>query len=122
MANIMVVDDDPHVLKLTRNTLQGAGHSVIAFPGPDEALEVYKANPGSVDLLLTDVEMPSMNGVALAAAVREIRPNQRIIIASADLASLSQKGINLPEGVPTIEKPFSLTELIALVQRELAKT
>jgi two-component system, cell cycle sensor histidine kinase and response regulator CckA len=79
---VMVVDDESAVLEITRQTLEASGYEVAVARDGAEAVAIFAADPERVDLVLTDVMMPVMDGPATIRALRSIRPEVRIIAAS----------------------------------------
>jgi DNA-binding NtrC family response regulator len=80
---ILVVDDDPDVLSLTVDILEMAGYTVLSTADPRHALRLARNHAESLHLLLTDVVMPLMNGLQLAAEVQALRPEVKILLMSA---------------------------------------
>ena len=80
MANILVVDDDRDILELVRSVLQPQHHVLVAESGP-EALALMAKSP--IDLLVTDVRMPGMNGFALINEAKTRMPHLNVIVMSA---------------------------------------
>jgi PAS domain S-box-containing protein len=117
---ILLVDDEESVLDSVAMTLRQMGCTVHTAPDAATALRFLAAPAPEVDLLLTDIQMPDMDGLALVRAVRQCHPHLPIITASG----LYQKS-TLPEltklGVSHfLEKPFGLAELEAAIKAELA--
>ena len=111
-ATILVVDDDPEVREIVSEILSDFGHSVVAASGGIEALRVLDETPG-IDLVITDVRMPDISGLELAArATRERRDLKVILISGYFLAQ--------DTGIRMLHKPFRMTELQAAVEAELA--
>jgi len=84
MATIMVVDDDSDVLEIFGKILSGAGHAVVRAGGGIEALNLLDAT-GSLDLLITDVIMPGLNGFNLARMARTRRPLLKILYLTGSM-------------------------------------
>jgi two-component system, cell cycle sensor histidine kinase and response regulator CckA len=80
---ILVVDDDPDVLSLTVDILEMAGYTVLSTADPRRALRLARNHAEPLQLLLTDVVMPLMNGLQLAAEVQALRPEVKILLMSA---------------------------------------
>jgi CheY-like chemotaxis protein len=113
MATILLVDDDPAVLRMVAALLEKAGHKVMKASNGLEALHVYESYARHIDLLLTDIAMPHMNGLELAARVRWTHPSAAILLMSGALPA----GIGeLPESYPVVAKPFRAEQLIAAVE------
>jgi two-component system, cell cycle sensor histidine kinase and response regulator CckA len=95
------------------------GHKVLAVGTAEEALRLSAAHEGEIDLLLTDVIMPEMNGRDLAKRLLANQPEMRVLFMSGYAANiLANQGV-LDEGVNFIEKPFSMQELAAKVRLTL---
>ena len=80
---ILVVDDDPEVLSLAVDVLEMAGYAVLSTSDPRHAIRLARTHAVPLHLLLTDVVMPLMNGLQLAAEVRALRPEVKILLMSA---------------------------------------
>jgi len=80
---ILVVDDDPQVLSLAVDIFRLAGYTVLGTADPRRALRLVRTNSEPIHLLLTDVVMPLMNGLQLAAEVQALRPEAKILLMSA---------------------------------------
>jgi two-component system, cell cycle sensor histidine kinase and response regulator CckA len=74
---LLLVEDEAAILQLVRVMLEGIGYQVLAASTPDEALQQAADHPGTIDLLVTDVVMPGMNGPDLAARLQAARPGLR---------------------------------------------
>jgi CheY-like chemotaxis protein len=79
---VLVVDDEPSIRKLFTQTMQPLGYMILDAPSGEDALKISNAHPGSIDLLVTDVVMSGMNGMQLAEALQERRPNLKVIFMS----------------------------------------
>jgi two-component system cell cycle sensor histidine kinase/response regulator CckA len=108
---ILVVDDDPDVCDLIHRMLGRRGYLVLTATNGEDALRICQDHPGPIDLLLSDVVMPGMNGSQLARRVRELRPRTRLLFISG---VVRQSGI--PGGLPTdagfLAKPFTWNALL----------
>ncbi len=116
---ILVVDDEPSVLALVRTMLWRAGYTVLEASGPEEALKLASAE-SPIDLLVTDVLMPEMNGYELAEKVRELRPDIKILYMSGyrDKVLFESTGRTLAEA-PLLRKPFTQHSLVAKIAEML---
>ena len=82
VERILVVDDEPTIVKMQKQSLERLGYTVIIRTGSREALETFWAAPNSFDLMITDMTMPTMNGDKLALAVKGIRPDIPVILCT----------------------------------------
>ena len=109
---ILAVDDDPIILMNTAALLEDLGHAVIEAGSGQEALEFLEHRP-EIDLLITDHAMPGMTGSELIDAVRSLRPDISIILATGFAAET----ITRAPGLKRLNKPYSFAELEAAVGR-----
>jgi len=120
-AAILVVEDEPAFLRLTARVLENRGYSVLAAQSPSEALKLARENPGRLNLVLTDVIMPEMNGLELAATLVGLQPGLKCLFMSGYTADvIASQGV-LEEGLEFLQKPFSMQELAQKVAAVLDK-
>ncbi len=118
---ILLVEDEPAILRMTRMMLERKGYSVLSAATPSEAVEKAANYSGSIDLLMTDVVMPEMNGRDLAARIAALYPGVRLLFMSGYTANvIAHQGV-LDDGVAFIQKPFSIADMTMKV-RELLDT
>ncbi len=108
---ILLVEDEPAVLHMTRTMLQRLGYAVLAAPCPSEALRLAREEGERIDLLLTDVVMPGMNGLELAARVRKLCPKASHLFMSGHARELVAMNGTCEEASRLVSKPFSMREL-----------
>jgi PAS domain S-box-containing protein len=112
---VLVVEDQEDVRRLTRTILESYGYHVIEAADAEEALSVEKKHPGEIDVLVTDVILPGMNGKALSEHLRVVRPKLRVIFMSGYPKDvISSRGI-VERDVAYLLKPFSPDSLAAKV-------
>ncbi len=116
---ILVVEDEPAVLELVRRTLESYGYTVLHAGSPERALRAMQEGEANVDLLLTDVVMPGMNGRELATRLRALDPTLRVLFMSGYSSDVAADRGLLPAGVPLIAKPFSPAALAEHVRQVL---
>ena len=116
---ILVVEDEPDVRRVVCKMLTMQGYRVLEAPGPVEAMAIFENDVGQIDLLLTDVIMPVMNGRELSKQIALLRPEIKTLYISgyAD-GVIGDTGI-LPEGINYLQKPFTPDALTAKVDRIL---
>ncbi len=116
---VLIVEDEQSVLNLTAAMLEKLGYRVLPVKGAGHALRVAREYDGDIDLLLTDVVMPGMNGRELAEQIIVMRPGIRCLYMSGYAAdAIAHKGI-LEKGIHFIAKPFSLHDLAGRVRMAL---
>lgn len=117
---ILVVDDEDTVRLVVGRMLRATGFALLEARDGREALQMVQQREHPPDLILTDVVMPLLNGGELASRVRASRPDQRILLMSAyALEDLRQRGL-CPEGLPFVQKPFTVEQLVRVVRSALA--
>jgi PAS domain S-box-containing protein len=116
---VLLVDDEPAILKATARMLESLGYVVLAAESPGAALRLTRAREGEIHLLLTDVIMPEMNGRDLARSLLSLRPGLRSLFMSGYPADVIAPHGVLDEGVDFLEKPFSRRGLAAKVRAVL---
>lgn|SRR5215475_11061047 len=117
-ATILLVDDDADVRRLARSLLTEEGFEVIEASNGAEALEVASAYSRPIDLLLTDMIMPRLNGLLLAERLLQERTGIRVLYMSGYV----ERSIMLarhPEAI-LLQKPFTRSALIAAARQALA--
>ena len=110
MATVLVVDDDSGTRHLARLILEQSGHVVLSASNGVEALIVYASYHSRVDVVVTDVNMPEMGGIELAARIHAMHPSKRIVLMTGSILE------EVPEYCTMLTKPFSPDKLTAAVQ------
>jgi signal transduction histidine kinase/CheY-like chemotaxis protein len=120
---VLLVEDEAMVAKLVAGALEKAGYTVLRAANAQEALAVVRSCTAPIDLLLTDVVMPGMNGRELADEVVKLRPDIRVLYMSGYTDdALLVRGVKT-NSASFIQKPFSMPELTVKIREVLrAKT
>ncbi len=121
-GTILLAEDDEAVRAIAREALERAGYHVLAAADGSAALALASAHDGTIDLLLTDVIMPGMNGRELAATLTRRRPGIRVLFASGYTDNVLEGQDALAPGVTLLDKPFTPAVLAAKVRDVLAAT
>ncbi|HAE37173.1 MAG TPA: hybrid sensor histidine kinase/response regulator [Candidatus Riflebacteria bacterium] len=116
---ILLVDDDVALLGMTRRMLQVMGLTVLSVEKPSEAISLIKTNPGKINLLLTDLVMPEMNGRTLAKEICELRPDIECLFMSGYGEKIVAHHGLMDSNVNFIAKPFTREELSAAIAKIL---
>ena len=116
---ILLVEDEPSVRKLAHSVLRASGYNVLVAGNAEEALSKARAHQGLIELILTDIVMPGMNGQALAAEISRERPDVHMVFMSgySDHAIL-ERVLAMP-GSAFLQKPFTPSELLEKVRGAL---
>ncbi len=116
-GRILVVDDDPQLLKMLVDTLTGIGYRTVAAVDGIEALDLLRRNEGaSFDLMITDIKMPNMDGIGLLKRVRRYHPDLPVLFITG-VASEDVMGEASPDGF--LAKPFRISRLEELIENAL---
>jgi two-component system, cell cycle response regulator CpdR len=120
MGRILLAEDDEAVRAFVKRALEMDFHTVVAAEDGAEALDVLKRENGAFDLLLTDIRMPVMDGIALALATARDFPALKILLMTG-YADQRERAANLQALiVDVVTKPFTLADIRAKVAETLA--
>jgi DNA-binding NtrC family response regulator len=111
---ILVVDDEPMILRLLDKLLTDAGYRVLIAVVPEAALSVSRELPGPIDLLVTDLLMPGADGRAVGEAIQRERPDTRVLVMSA-YADAAEPAMAAHPDWRFIAKPFHLSAFLEMV-------
>jgi len=118
---ILLVEDEPSILQLGKRMLEKMGYDVLAAATPKQAIQLAEVHNTAIDLLLTDVIMPQMNGRELAKHLLGLYPKMvRVFMSGYTADVIAHHGV-LEEGVHFLQKPFSKAELSATIRHALEK-
>ena len=116
---VLLVEDEPSILKMTSLMLQRLGFTVLPSSSPQESLYIAGNTAEVIDLLITDIIMPEMNGRDLARRLKQLYPDIRTLFMSGYTADVIANHGIIDEGVNFIQKPFTLKELGREIQKTL---
>jgi signal transduction histidine kinase/CheY-like chemotaxis protein len=116
---VLLVEDEEQVRNLTRTMLARQGYRILEASSGGDALRMAREHPGSIDLLLTDIVMPQMNGVELAREMHAVRPQIRVLFMSGYTDNALVEEQFLTSGVGFIHKPFTSGALQKKVRQAL---
>jgi PAS domain S-box-containing protein len=116
---VLLVEDEDAVRDVVLRLLQRSGYEVRDVGVPLEALDIFAAEPGRFDMLLTDVVMPGMSGTQLASRLRDVRPDLPVLFMSGYTAGPAPGGHELPSNGSLLHKPFDRDALLTAVHRTL---
>lgn len=118
---VLVVEDDETLRAMITAVLINVGYQLLIAQSPEEAQRLSLEHSGQIDLLLTDVVMPQMNGKALHDTLAADRPDMKVLFMSGYTENvIAHRGV-LEEGVNFIQKPFTLTDLKAKIREVLSE-
>jgi CheY-like chemotaxis protein len=119
-GTVLLVEDDEQLRRLTHRALAAQGYTVLEAERGSMAVDIARRHKGPIDLLLTDVVMPDMNGPKLAEMLRKTRPDLRVLFMSGyPDGAITSQGM-LEHGVAYLAKPFT-TEAIARKVRDVLR-
>jgi CheY-like chemotaxis protein len=109
---VLVVDDEALVRNMVTTILQRKGYAVLAAVDGLDALALSRSYPGNIDLVITDLDMPRLDGVELLKKLFEERPGTRSIVMSG-----SERDIVIRDHVlPFLSKPFDIEALLSKIR------
>jgi two-component system, cell cycle sensor histidine kinase and response regulator CckA len=121
-GTVLVVEDEEGIRRLALTVLAARGYEVLTAADGIEALEIAAARNGAIDLLVTDVVMPRMNGPELAARLSSLRPGIRVLFISGYAESALAHQGRVEPGVDLLQKPFDPATLVERVRRALGRS
>jgi CheY-like chemotaxis protein len=120
MARILIAEDEESLRSLVARALAQDGHAVVTATDGAEALDVLTREEGAFELLLTDIRMPIMDGIALALAAARDHPHVAIVLMTG-YADQRERASNLDALIhDVIAKPFSLATIRGAVKEAIA--
>ncbi len=117
---ILLAEDEEMVRELAIEILQGAGHTVLDAPNGAAALVICDRHEGCIDLLVTDLVMPGMNGIELARRVSDSRPGIPVLFMSGYAEDARERLGDLDEGRAFLQKPMTPAKLSRKVREILS--
>lgn len=118
---VLVIEDDAQLLQLIRRYLEGEGYLVVTAADGEEGLRLVAEHPGGVNLVLTDIEMPNIDGITVAMVLSALRPQLGVICMSGGMGrTVFQESIGLLPR-PFLTKPFTFEELAKETAETLAR-
>ncbi len=108
---VLLVEDEPAIRKMAQSMLRRLGYTVLTAETPSDAVITAKENSRNIDLLLSDVVMPEMNGRELSNKIRAICPKAKLLFMSGYTANVIANHGIVEEGTNFIQKPFSKKDL-----------
>lgn len=109
-AVVLVVDDDASVLIASRRILAKYGYTVLEAPGGEEALQVARDNADRIDVVLTDVRMPGLDGPSLVRKLADVLPKLRVVYMSGYTDGRLDEELPAPDRA-FLAKPFTVEQL-----------
>jgi signal transduction histidine kinase/CheY-like chemotaxis protein len=118
-ACILYVDDEPVLVHLAERQLATLGHHVVGYTDAEQALAAFEADPRRFDIVVTDLTMPGRNGLELARALRETRPDVPVILVSGHVEPWAA-GAAAPAGIDAVlPKPYPIEQLGTAIWEQL---
>jgi two-component system cell cycle sensor histidine kinase/response regulator CckA len=117
-GTVLLVEDEDAVRTFGARALKNKGYRVIEARSGEQALDMLRGDRG-IDVLVSDVVMPGMDGITLARLVRLERPQVRVILISGYSEDVARDGIDPADGIHFLPKPFSLKQLAGAVKQVL---
>jgi two-component system, cell cycle sensor histidine kinase and response regulator CckA len=119
-GTILLVEDEEGLRSLNARGLRSRGYSVIEATNGVEAMEALEEKEGAIDLVVSDVVMPEMDGPTLLKAMREKNPDLKIIFVSGYAEDAFEKSLPENQQFAFLPKPFTLSQLVAAVKETMA--
>jgi two-component system cell cycle sensor histidine kinase/response regulator CckA len=118
-ACILLVEDNDNLRNLLQRTLEGSGFSVLSASDGAEALRLCDQHDGAIDLTVSDIVMPRLNGLRMMEQIRATRPAMRFLFITGFADEFPELGELIKNGGDVLGKPFLPSELVAKVEQML---
>jgi PAS domain S-box-containing protein len=120
--HILIVDDEAYIVDMNVHLLKSKGYQVTGTTRPEEAIQMIQDSPNKFDLLLTDQTMPEMTGMELASQIMKINSELPIILSSGYLNSIEKDKLHQFGIQGFLSKPYSMTQLLNMIQNLISKS
>jgi len=117
---ILLVEDEDAVRSFAARALRMRGYTVLEASGGEAALDIVRKHPSAIDLIISDVVMPNMDGPTLVRAATRLRPEMRVIFISGYAEDTFRRNEEKVEELHFLPKPFGLKQLVAKVKEVLS--
>lgn len=121
VATILVVEDETALRELVRHSLQKRNYGVIEAKNGDEGVEVFRKHSKKIQLVISDLAMPGMDGLECRNRILAMEPHVRFLFISGFPDRIVDRHNELLEGCEFLAKPFRLEQLTEKVSRMLSK-
>ncbi len=108
---ILLIDDEETVINISEMMLVRLGYRVLKAHSGHEGLKLYKKNKSAIDLIISDLEMPEMNGKEVMDKLREIDPQIKVVLSSGGLTEAEEKNVINKGFNGFIKKPYKMNTL-----------
>jgi len=119
---VLMVEDEVDILNVGESMLKWLGYKVLTTNLPEQAIQIVRNHPGEIDLLITDVIMPIMNGRVLSENVRNIRPQIKCLYISGHTADIMGENGIIEDGTHFLQKPFTMKSLSLRIRSALEES
>ena len=116
---VLLVEDDPAVLKWIHAQLEESGYNLLEASNGADALVIAELHRGVIDLVVTDVVMPKVNGPELVKELLKFRPDVQVLYMSGYPEPFLRQNAALPQAINYLQKPFAMTTLLARITQLL---
>jgi two-component system cell cycle sensor histidine kinase/response regulator CckA len=117
---ILLVEDEDAVRTFASRALSNRGYQVLEAANGEAALDILRSHTGGIDLVISDVMMPNMDGPTLAREIRKLRPNLKMLFISGYAEEAFKKSLESMDSFVFLPKPFTLKQLAAKVKEVMS--
>ena len=120
-GRILLVDDEDQIVTVLRKSLERKGYEVTGMTDSTLALQAVESEPDRWDVIITDIDMPRLNGIQIAQAIHSVRPNLPVILCSESVNAMHRQELDDRYCSAVIEKPVRETDLVHAIQHCMTK-
>ena len=117
--NVLVIDDEPFILEYVRKVLNQVGYGVFVAENGHEGIATFEERRTEIDLVLTDIVMPDVDGIEVAARIQRIDPAVPVLFTTGAIPEDDPHMLSLANGGFLLRKPFFPDELIRFVENQV---
>lgn len=118
---IFIVDDEIHIVSMLNQILSKIGYKVLSATNSSQAITLSKEYQQTIDIVLSDIIMPDMNGIELLSILRESRPQLKAIFMSGYTNSMAVESVGMDANTVFLQKPFTFEDLAKKIRASLDK-
>jgi Response regulator containing CheY-like receiver, AAA-type ATPase, and DNA-binding domains len=117
--NVLVIDDEPFILEYVRKVLYQAGYGTFIAENGDEGVAIFEERRAEIDLILTDIVMPDIDGFEVAARIQRLDPAVPILFTTGAVPEDDPHMLSLANGGFLLRKPFFPDQLLRFVENQV---
>ncbi len=116
---VLVVDDEKHIRFILKESLEMSGYKVITASNGKEALDIFTKNMSAINLVLTDISMPVMNGIELQKNIHDLTPDTKVFALTGNYDVNRDPEFLKDKFTSVMSKPFNIADILAKIDNHM---